>query len=387
MKMKFFILLSLVIFLIGCSTNNEITNKTYDVDININNISEAFIPASEKAIQSSIGVSAYVKSGIFASWELGSVGSGVVYYGQAYLNDGTIIDDITETKDRNDVKYYVYRAITNHHVVYAPAREVQTKVYLSKIDSLVDAKILGSNPYEDLAVVEFSTSIYIPLITIADSTDISTGEIVLAVGNPEGYKYFDSVTLGIISNPNRYVDVKRDTNNDGRNDWEGSCEYLQHDAAINSGNSGGALVNIKGELIGINVMKLVDSNATIEGMGFAIPSNVIKIYLNDMENGKVIKIKEINGNIFNVNQIINKDLFKDVPDVKIPTNFLYEYGVYIYNTNDYGLNNGDIVIQLNDYNIYNVAVLNETLRNDCTNELRWKVFRNGNIVEVIYNIK
>ena len=78
MKMKFFILLSLVIFLIGCSTNNEITNKTYDVDININNISEAFIPASEKAIQSSIGVSAYVKSGIFASWELGSIGSAII---------------------------------------------------------------------------------------------------------------------------------------------------------------------------------------------------------------------------------------------------------------------------------------------------------------------
>ena len=385
MNKKIFIFLSFIIFLVGCSTNNEIINKTYDVDINIDNISEAFIPTAEKAIQSSIGVSSYVKGGAFGSWELGSVGSGVVYFGCAYLKDGTVINDITNTKDQNDVKEYKYRAITNYHVISAPNREVITKVYLSKIDSLVDADVLGYNIYEDLAIVEFSTSIYIPLITFGDSSSLQPGEIVLAVGNPEGYKYADSVSLGIISNPKRYVDVKRDTNNDGRNDWEGTCEYIQHDAAINSGNSGGALVNIKGELLGINAMKLVDTNNTIEGMGFAIPINIVKLYLSDMENGKVIKPKVLLGNVYNINQILNKGLYDNIPSLEIPKEYDYEYGVYVYNTNSLGLMSGDIIIELNGNIMYNVSILNETIRNDIIDNFNWKIFRKGQFIEIEYN--
>mgnify|MGYP003292953996 CR=1 FL=1 len=286
MRNKIFILILFVVLLTGCSTSNEIVNKTYDVDVEINDISEAFIPAAEKGVQSSIGVSGYVRSNIFGTWELKSVGSGVVYYGKAVLNDGTTIDDITETKERSDVNYYLYRAITNYHVVNAASRDVMTKVYLSKIDLLVDAVVLGKNIYEDLAVVEFQTSIYIPIISFGDSDKVKTGEIVLAVGNPEGYKYADSVSLGIISNAKRYVDVDRDLNNDGRNDWSGACEYLQHDASINSGNSGGALINIKGELIGINTMKLVDTSNTIEGMGFAIPIEEATTYADKIVNGE-----------------------------------------------------------------------------------------------------
>ena len=385
MKLKVFIILFIVIFMFGCSTNNEITNKTYDVDINIDEISEAFIPAAEKTIQSSIGVSTYVRGVVFTSWQLGSVGSGVVYYGYAELRDGTVIEDISQTKERNDVERYVYRAITNYHVVGVVGKDTITKVYLSKIDSLVEAKVLGYNIYEDLAVVEFSTTIYIPLIEFGNSDEVQTGEIVLAVGNPEGYQYSDSVSLGIISNPQRFVEVKRDTNRDGKNDWEGSCEYLQHDASINSGNSGGALVNVKGELIGINAMKLVDSSNTIEGMGFAIPINIVKKYLDDMENGKTITIKQIKGNIYNVNQILNKNLFKDVPNVDISNEYDYEYGVYVYNTNSFNLTSGDIIIELNGNIMYNVSILTETLRNDVSDNLIWKVFRDGKIIEIEYN--
>lgn len=387
MRNKIFILILFVVLLTGCSTSNEIVNKTYDVDVEINDISEAFIPAAEKGVQSSIGVSGYVRSNIFGTWELNSVGSGVVYYGKAVLNDGTTIDDITETKERSDVNYYLYRAITNYHVVNAASRDVMTKVYLSKIDLLVDAVVLGKNIYEDLAIVEFQTSIYIPIISFGDSDKVKTGEIVLAVGNPEGYKYADSVSLGIISNAKRYVDVDRDLNNDGRNDWSGACEYLQHDASINSGNSGGALINIKGELIGINTMKLVDTSNTIEGMGFAIPINIVKKYINDMENNKDTEIKKISGKVFSLNQVKNKEIYDNIPNIILPNNFNKEYGVYVYNSNSFGLNNGDIIIELNGNNIYNASILNETIRNDVYSSFNWLIFRNGEYVEINYEVE
>ena len=387
MKRILFLGLLSVIFLFGCSTNNEITNKTYEVDIKINNISEALIPASEKALQSSIGVSSYIRGSIFGTWVLDSVGSGVVYSGYATLNDGTKISDITDTKNRDDVKTYTYRAITNYHVINVGNNDVANKVYLSRIDLLLDCKVLGYNVYEDLAIVEFNTTVYIPLISFGSSDSLKSGELVLAVGNPEGYEYADSVSFGIISNPKRYVTVNRDTNNDGRNDWEGTCEYLQHDAAINSGNSGGSLVNIKGELVGINTLKLIDKNNTIEGMGFAIPIDIVKKYISDLEHGKSIKLREFKGTIFNINHIINKEIYKDIPNIKLPLGFNKEYGVFVYDSTEFGLKNGDIIIGLNGNNIYNKEMLNEIIRNDINDTLTWNIYRDGKYLEVLYQVK
>ena len=387
MKKIIFILMVLIVFLTGCSTSNEITNKTYDVEININNISEAFIPAAEKAIQSSVGISCYVKGSVFGSWQLESVGSGVVYFGQAVLKEGTILDNIEETKNRDDVDHYLYRAITNYHVINKSGNEVMNKVYLSKLDLLIDCTVLGYNIYEDLAVVEFETTVFIPLITFGNSDNLQSGELVLAVGNPEGYDYSDSVTLGIIGNPQRYVEVERDLNGDGRNDWTGTCEYLQHNAAINSGNSGGALVNIKGELIGINAMKLIDKNNTIEGMGFAIPIKIVNKYLADLEKGKNIQIKQLKGSVYSINEILNQEIFNNVPKITIPLNFDKEYGVYVYSLDDFGLKDDDIIIELNGYNIYNRDILNETIRNDVDDTFIWVIYRDGKYQEIIYQEK
>ena len=218
--------------------------------------------------------------------------------------------------------------------------------------------------------------------------ELKVGETVLAIGNPEGYDYADSITLGVISSTKRYVEVNRDTNADGKNDWTGDCEFIQHDAAINSGNSGGSLVNIKGELVGINAMKLIDNKNPIEGMGFAIPISIVNKYLNDMENGVTIRQKRINGNIFNINQIINNNIF-DVPQINIPNGYKYEYGVYVYDIkfNQYGLIKDDIIIKLNDNEIYNVAILNETIRNDINDSIKWFLFRNGDYIEIEYQVK
>lgn len=129
----------------------------------------------------------------------------------------------------------------------------------------VDATVLGTDALTDLAVLEIDGEHVDTVANLGSSEDIEVGETVMAIGNPLGMDFNNSVTRGIISGLNRNVEV--DTNGDGAPDWV--TEVLQTDAAINPGNSGGALVNADGDVIGINSMKIAQSQ--VEGIGFAIP--------------------------------------------------------------------------------------------------------------------
>lgn len=112
--------------------------------------------------------------------------------------------------------------------------------------------------------------------------ELAVGETVLAIGNPLGLDFANTVTKGIISGLNRTVEV--DTNKDGQADW--ITEVLQTDAAINPGNSGGALVNSNGEVIGINSMKI--AQGAVEGIGFAIPADAALPIMEQLEtNGEI----------------------------------------------------------------------------------------------------
>lgn len=381
------ILILLVLFIsYSCKTTNEIYNKAYDVDINIDNISEALIPAAEKGSQAVVGVSLYSKSNILRSWYIASTGSGVVYKGMVYYKDGTSSDDLKLSEERNDIKFYEYYLLTNAHVVNSSNEYSEVKVYLSNIDTIVDGVTLGMNVYEDLAVVKFTTSIYIDPIEISNE-ELKVGEIVLAIGNPLGYEYANTVTMGIISNLNRYIDVKRDTNGDGKNDWEGTCRCIQHDASINSGSSGGALINSKGKLVGLNAMKVMDDKETVEGIGFAIPTESILNCLEKMENGNKVTINEFkDATLYNVNKLINKELFSDekIPDVDISL-CNYTYGVYIYNmkNEEFGLQKDDIIVKLNDIDIYNIEMFLPLLRY-YNEKITWTVIRDGNEITVDY---
>ena len=378
-----------MVILTSCKTNNTIENKSYNVDININDINEAFVPASNKAMEAVVGVSLYTKDGFIRSWALTATGSGVIYKGSAFMKDGTT-KEIRETSDSSDVDYYEYYLLTNAHVVNSNAENKEIKVYLSKIDTLVTGSIVGINAYVDLAVVKFTTSIYLMPLSFT-SSEVKTGEVILAVGNPLGYEYERTVTMGIISNTNRFIEVSRDINGDGKDDWEGTVEVIQHDAAINSGNSGGALVNIKGELVGINAMKITDKNETIEGIGFAIPIPVVSSVLEQMEKGEAAKANLLTkATIYNVNEIINRDVLnlKHIPLVDL-SGYEYTYGAYIYKNDSlsYGLKNDDIVIKMNDNDIYNKEMLEALLL--CYNEekITWKVYRDGEIQEIEYIFK
>jgi len=244
-----------------------------------------------------------------------AVGSGVIY---------------KQVGDR----YYV---LTNNHVIedgisFSVVFEdgEETGAVLRGVDELVDLAVLYFTSEEDLPVAEFG-----------DSDAINKGEIVVAVGHPSGFGYFGSMTMGIISGKNRYFDI------DGDSVKDMFVGYLQHDAAINSGNSGGALFDLGGKLIGVNVIKI--SSVTVEGMGFAIPSNLVQAIVTDIEEFGYSIQKPILGIRFI--DIKNNQSFFEQNEITLPvglTTGFYIIEVDEGKTMDGYLLPGDILIEIGD---------------------------------------
>jgi Do/DeqQ family serine protease len=160
--------------------------------------------------------------------------------------------------------------LTNNHVVGGASR---VKVDLPDRRTF-DAKVVGTDPASDLAVLKIEAN-GLPTLRLGDSDRVRVGDVVLAIGNPLGLR--QTVTSGIISAKGRQTGLS-----------DGSFEdFLQTDAPINQGNSGGALVNLSGELVGINSQILSPSGGSI-GLGFSIPSNMAKSVMTQLlKNGRV----------------------------------------------------------------------------------------------------
>lgn len=169
---------------------------------------------------------------------------------------------------------------TNNHVIEGS----DTIEVMFRDGNRVEATVIGADVWTDLAVLSIDASEVSGVAEFGDSENLTVGEPAIAIGSPLGTNFASSVTSGIISAVERTVPV--DTNMDGEMDWEMTA--IQTDAAINPGNSGGPLINIAGQVIGINSMKI--SSSTIEGMGFAIPSNDAVDIINQLEqDGEVIR--------------------------------------------------------------------------------------------------
>ena len=157
-----------------------------------------------------------------------------------------------------DGTYYV---LTNHHVVEG-ASEIKVSTRNGKE---YPATLVGSDERKDLAMVSFKTNDSYPLATLGDSDKVAVGDFAIAMGNPLGEQFSFSVTLGIVSALGR-------TGGPGGN----INDFIQTDAPINQGNSGGPLVNIRGEVIGINTWIASNNGGGNVGLGFAIPINNTK---------------------------------------------------------------------------------------------------------------
>lgn len=162
--------------------------------------------------------------------------------------------------------------VTNNHVV-GQAADIIVSLYNGKG---YKAKIIGTDPSTDLAVIKIDEK-NLPEAVLANSDDVRVGDWVLAVGNP--FNLASTVTAGIVSAKARNINILTDNS--------AIESFIQTDAAVNPGNSGGALVNLQGELVGINTA-IATPTGTYAGYSFAVPSNIVKKVMNDLiEYGEV----------------------------------------------------------------------------------------------------
>tara|TARA_B100001063_G_scaffold80138_1_gene74579 strand:- start:2589 stop:3974 length:1386 start_codon:yes stop_codon:yes gene_type:complete len=240
--------------------------------------------------------------------------------------------------------------ITNYHVI-ENASEIEITTNNNKT---FIAEIIGSDENSDIAVLKISGNSF-PYIRFADSDQTKIGEWVLAVGNP--FNLTSTVTAGIISAKSRDL-----------NDYDSKNQsFIQTDAAVNSGNSGGALVNINGDLIGINTA-IQSNNAGFIGYSFAVPSNIArKIYEDILEFGDVQK-----GLLGVTGQSLDTDLSNEL-------NLDITEGFYVNSTDESmgahiaGIKEGDIITKIDNVDIKKFS--------DLTGYLNSK--RPGDILEVI----
>lgn len=275
-KIKIFsILFLLLATLTSCNllsdyneTTNNITNKVTEVeDFTIGDFQVAMQTAIEKAEASAIAI-VHSEGGWMGS---SSLGSGVV------LKRTAILKNTSKGEVDGNIERYDYLAVTNRHVIITSKNLISTslKVYVGDRDNVENAKCVAYSSKEDLALISFSSTKYIPTATMADTTNLKKGTFVVAIGSPYSLDYYGSATFGIVSYPLRYLEDNAFILGKKTYDIVENA-YIQHDAAINSGNSGGGLFNIEGKLLGLNTQKLQsDYSDVIEGMGFSIPSYVI----------------------------------------------------------------------------------------------------------------
>lgn len=254
--------------------------------------------------------------------------------------------------------------LTNNHIVattssesyYEVSEATKVTVTLFNDETEYEAKIIGKDEQTDLAVIKIEKS-GLSKADFADSDSIKVGEFAMAVGNPLGMQ--SSVTCGIISAVNREV-----TDSEGK-----KFTLIQTDASINSGNSGGALVNSEGKVIGINTLKL--SGTGIEGMGFAIPINSTTDITSQLIQYSKVKRPYIGITGLDLNEQMAKT-------------YKLVVGVYVKSVEDFsaaekaGIKAGDVIVEAEGKKITKMDELNEIKNSHkIGDEFKIKVNRNG----------
>lgn len=346
--MKKTIIASITTFFIGCASMYMII-RTYP--LNMSNINNNTNVVDRKFTVSEIGLSTGINNVYdsvvvvqnYKNDKSNGIGSGFIYN-----NDGYIM--------------------TNSHVIEGASN---IKVMLMSGDA-VDATIIGDDEYADIAVIKIDKKYVTKVATLGSSESINVGDTVFTIGSPISSEYYGTVTRGILSGKNRLVNVTVESSND----W--IMNVMQTDAAINPGNSGGPLCNANGDVIGINSMKLVQSQ--VEGMGFAIPIEDAISYANMIVKGEKIKRSYLGLRMVNVSSTYN---FAN-EDIKIDSKVIS--GVAIIEIlkdgpcNNIGLKKGDVITKIGDYKIKTVAELRYHLYKYKPNDkINIVVNRNGKV--------
>lgn len=241
--------------------------------------------------------------------------------------------------------------VTNNHVVQNAAK-VEVVLGTGKH---VNATVVGTDPYTDLAVLKIAASNLnnVTPVTFANSDLLQAGEPAIAIGTPMGLDFADSVTSGIISAPKRIMPVQTPD----RNQVLDNQTVIQTDAAINPGNSGGPLLNIQGQVIGINSSKIVEQD--VSGMGFAIPSNQVQNIANQLMK---------TGHALHPALGISEQSLSDLPEQYVP-DVPVNYGVVVEavssaQAKSAGLQPQDVIVSIDGHPVKNDADLRTYLFQD-----------------------
>lgn len=247
--------------------------------------------------------------------------------------------------------------ITNNHVIQ-DASMIDVTLHNRRVYT---AEVVGKDPQTDLALIKIDARDLQPL-SYANSDLVDVGEWVLAVGNP--FNLASTVTAGIVSAKARNINILTNS--------YAIESFIQTDATVNPGNSGGALVNTNGELIGINTAIITESGLS-EGYSFAIPSNLVRKVITDLMRYGVVQRAILGVQIDDVTDEIAAD--KNLPDVS---------GVLIRNVTDGGgasesdLRAGDVIISINGVPIHSVPELQEQIaRYNPGDRVSLEYFRSG----------
>lgn len=292
---------------------NEITTKIQkEVTVNENGISDGI----ENIYDSVVVVENYQKS------RLAGIGSGFIYDENGYV-------------------------MTNHHVI---DKASEVKAILMSGDTLT-ADVIGSDEYADIAILRIDKNYVKSVAVIGNSEKSKVGDTVFTIGSPMSSDYAGTVTRGILSGKDRMVEVSV---NSSTNDWV--MNVMQTDAAINPGNSGGPLCNVSGEVIGINSMKIAQSE--IEGIGFAIPIEEAMKYAKQIVSGEKVKRPLLGismGDLATSSYMLRRE--------GITIDSSITSGVVVFSVSNNGpaskagVLKGDVIIKIGEYNVSNSARL------------------------------
>ena len=296
----------------GTSTDYTYSSETID----ISDMTKAFKAIIEKTETSIIGVKSYYK--YFNKEYVAYDASGIIYKRTYVLTDGTEVDSLNN--EDNTFKYYKYYVVTNKHIV-----NNMSKVRVYDEEDEYSCDIIASDKKVNLTVLTFTSMKYFSEGSFGDSDSVLNGEFVLCLGNNKGKEYYHSSSFGVVSYNNRYL--SDDTDGDRINDWD--ALYIQHDAATSDGSSGGALINMRGEIIGVNTLRISDDR--VDNMGFAIPSNLALELVQMLEKGIIPERPLLNVSVYEVKDILASESLK--AQLYVPEGL--NYGIYVSEV-DYG---------------------------------------------------
>lgn len=337
--------------------DNSIATSSSSAQISLEEYSKTSMYVANKVLPSVVGIKVtYSVNSPFYN-----------YYGMSAQTDTATGSGVIISEDG-----YI---LTNNHVVssqtsssyYQVSQATTLTVTLYNDDTEYEAQLVGTDEQTDLAVLKIEKD-GLTAAELGDSSKIQVGEFAMAIGNPLNMP--STVTTGVISATERTITSSDNT----------TYRAIQTDAAINAGNSGGALINSEGKVIGINTLKL--SGTGIEGIGFAIPINdTIKIYQELITNGKVIRPQlGITGR--NVTEEIAKQ------------NNIKQAGIYIISVQEFssaekgGIERGDLIIKFNGQEITTMEELT-ILKNECSigDKVKIVVIRNNEEKELTLTLE